>query len=79
MRRIGPKMQMVADYVANNPGCTKQAAGIHVGPHGSNRYGWLAVQRAIHAGLVYAIPRRGGGYRLYVPGRAGEALWEGMR
>lgn len=69
MRRIGPRMRMVEDYVAAHPGCTKQAASIHAGPHGSNRYGWLAVQRAILAGLVYAIPRKGGGYRLYAPGQ----------
>lgn len=51
-RRIGPRMARVA-VLADRPGGVARidAAG-EVGPHGSLKYGWQSVDRAIQAGLV---------------------------
>lgn len=51
-RRIGPQMQAAREYVARHPGCTKHEVSLAIGPHGSNSYGWRAVQRALGAGLI---------------------------
>jgi hypothetical protein len=64
-RRIGPAMQAAQDFVAANPGCRKLAAAEHIGPNGSRRYGYAAVDRAISAGLI-AAERTPRGYRLTV-------------
>lgn len=55
-KRIGPKMILVRDYVAKNPGCTKHEVSLWVGPNGSNNYGWRTVQRALGAGLIRFEP-----------------------
>lgn len=52
--RIGGKMASAAAYVAANPGVTKMAVAAAVGPNGSLRYGYKAVDRAIAAGLITA-------------------------
>ena len=69
MRCVGPQMAAAAAYVAAHPGCTKQAVSLAIGPHGSNAYGWRAVQRAIGAGLIVAGERPGKrwAYALTVP------------
>lgn len=58
--RIGPKMQMVADFVARNPGLAMRAAAHHVNPSPSpdrcESYGYDVVHRAIDAGLVTTAP-----------------------
>lgn len=55
MPRIGLNMVRIAEYVANNPGCTKLAAADHVTPAGATRQnGYAAVDRAIAIGLVWA-------------------------
>lgn len=51
-KRIGPKMEMAAHYVATHPGCSKAEVSYAVGPHNSNAYGYWIVQRAMAAGLV---------------------------
>ncbi len=58
--RIGRKMQAAQDFVAANPGCTKQEVSLAVGPNGSNAYGYAIVQRAIKAGLIEAAQGRRG-------------------
>jgi hypothetical protein len=62
--RIGSKMRVAADYVAGHPGCTKMAAAAAAGPNGSLRFGYAAVDRAIRAGLIRAVPA-GPRYQLY--------------
>jgi hypothetical protein len=52
MNRIGPSQRAVAAYVEANPGCPKLHPAEHVGPHGSRKYGYDAVNRAIRAGLI---------------------------
>ena len=65
-KRIGPKMEEAADYVRENPGCAILPVAEAIGPHGSRRYGYAAVHRAIKAGLIRA-ERVGGRYRLEAP------------
>lgn len=60
----GPAMTAAAAYVAAHPGCTKKDAAEACGPHGSLRYGYQAVDRAIAAGLITAR-LRGFRYALY--------------
>lgn len=59
--RIGRRMSDVVAFVSANPGCSMLAAAEAVGPHGSRRYGYASVHRAIDAGLVVrsAGARRG--------------------
>lgn len=64
-KRIGPCMELVAMYVRLNPGCPKLHAAEFVGPHGSRRYGYRAVDRAIKAGLIVARQGKGNRYALY--------------
>jgi hypothetical protein len=59
MTRVGPKMVEACMVVSANPGCTKQAVSQAIGPHGSQAYGWAALQRAIGAGLIEAREREG--------------------
>lgn len=67
MKRIGPKMIEVVEYVRVHPGCTKLAPATHVAPRGAVHYGYRTVNRALREGLVVALrlPSR---YRLYVRG-----------
>jgi hypothetical protein len=68
-RRIGPKTQQATDYVRRNPGATMHEVSKHVGPHGSNFYGWLIVKRALAAGLIEHRPeaaRRDGQWALFI-------------
>jgi hypothetical protein len=60
IRRIGPQMTAAADFVAANPGCTKMAAADAIGPNGSRRYGYAAVNRAIGAGMIQVADGRRG-------------------
>lgn len=53
-RVIGPKMMEAVAFVQDNPGCTKHAVAVAVGPNGSNKWGDRAVWRAIKAGLINA-------------------------
>lgn len=71
MTRIGPKMAQVVDYVSRHPGTPMHPVSVHVGPHGSNGYGWRTVQRALNAGLIENRPqhaKRAGQWALFVPG-----------
>jgi len=52
-----PKMFAALQYVQANPGCQAIEAARHVGPHGSLRFGYAAVKRAIRAGLIVAVRR----------------------
>ena len=54
MNRYGRQQIAATDYVRRHPGCTKMAAAKAIGPHGSTRYGYTAVNRAIDAGLIEA-------------------------
>lgn len=66
MIRKGSKMTAAAEYVAAHPGCTKMAAAGHIGPNGSLRFGYAAVDRAINAGMIRAAAVDGGRrYELY--------------
>ncbi len=56
-------MSAAADYVRENPGCAILPVARRVGPHGSTRYGYSTVHRAIRAGLIRA-ERRSGRYVL---------------
>jgi hypothetical protein len=73
-RRIGPCMEAVAEYVAMHPGRPVLHAARHVGPHGSTRYGYQTVDRAIRAGLVRVEPnpKRKGSHVLYPVGGTNE-------
>ena len=67
--RIGHKMNQVANFVRANDGCMMVDAAREVGPHGSTRYGYQAVHRAVNAGLVVCRPgKRRGTYTLHVKG-----------
>lgn len=57
--RVGPMMERAAAYVAANPGCAILPVAEHVGPHGSRKYGYATVHRAIAAGLIRAAKARG--------------------
>lgn len=59
-RRIGRQMTAAAEFVAVNQGCTKMAVADTIGPNGSRRYGYDAVNRAIRAGLIEATQGRRG-------------------
>lgn len=59
MKRIGPRMALIRDFVARNPGRFMHSAAKRVGPHGSTHFGYAAVHRAIAAGLVYSITGAG--------------------
>lgn len=61
--RIGPRMQQAYDYVRKNPDCTKYAVARAIGPHGSQFYGWRALQRAIEAGMILAV-KEGDSFKL---------------
>lgn len=63
--RVGPRMEEAAEYVREHPGCPILPVAEHVGPHGSRRYGYATVHRAIRAGLIWATEGKGGRYALY--------------
>lgn len=69
--RIGPRMQQAVDYVRNHPGTPMHPVNLHVGPHGSNAFGYRSVKRAMAAGLIEHRPqhaKRPGQWALFVPG-----------
>jgi hypothetical protein len=51
-RRTGPGMLAATAYVASSPGCPKLPVAKAVGPHGSTRFGYAIVNRAMRAGLI---------------------------
>lgn len=53
-KRIGPKMAQATDYVSRHPGCAMLPVARYVGPHGSIKFGYRTVRRAIKAGLIQA-------------------------
>jgi hypothetical protein len=61
----GPSMLRAASYVAHHPGVAILPVAEHVGPHGSRKFGYNAVHRAIKAGLILAAKMPNGTYRLY--------------
>lgn len=64
--RIGRRMVDVASFVSANPGALMISAARYVGPHGSLKFGYRTVHRAIDAGLVQALPgTRRGTWRLF--------------
>lgn len=61
-----PQMFLAVDYVREHPGCSILPVAEYVGPHGSRRYGYAIVHRAIDAGLIYGEPTGPrGSYELY--------------
>lgn len=56
MRIIGSKMALARDLVARGSYPSKHALARQVGPHGSARYGYEIVQRALAAGLIQIDP-----------------------
>lgn len=61
-----PRMFEAVEYVRSNPGCPKLHVAEHVGPHGSRKFGYQTVDRAIKAGLIEAERLPSGTYRLTV-------------
>jgi hypothetical protein len=61
----GPAMLSAARYVEHHPGVTILPVADAIGPHGSTKYGYAAVHRAIKAGLILAARMSDGTYRLY--------------
>lgn len=55
-KRIGPRMESCAAYVARNPGCHPVDVARAVGPNGSTQYGYRIVGRALAAGLIKSEP-----------------------
>lgn len=53
--RKGSKMAAAIEYVKGNPRCTKMAAAAAIGPNGSLRFGYAAVDRAIRAGFLGSV------------------------
>ena len=47
-------MARAVAYVAKHPGCRAHRCAKAIGPHGSTRYGYRAIYRAISAGLIHA-------------------------
>lgn len=62
--RVGPRMWQAYNFVRCNPDCSKYAASKAIGPNGSRFYGWRALQRAIHAGLILAVQTDRGTFKL---------------
>jgi len=65
--RIGPRMRDVVWLVGNNPGLSMLRAAEYVGPHGSRKFGYRTVHRAIQAGLVRRLPGARKGWFVLVP------------
>lgn len=66
-RRVGPKMELSAAYVASHPDCAMIDVAQFVGPNGSLRYGYAIVHRALDMGLIVMTGRRNGRSVLRVP------------
>lgn len=66
-KRIGPRMAEALEVATDHPGITMQDLAEAVGPHGSRRYGYRIVHRAIAAGLLQIVerPEKRGCYRVY--------------
>jgi hypothetical protein len=62
--RVGDRMAEAAAYVADHPGCAILPVAEYVGPHGSRRYGYATVHRAIKAGIINAVRGSNGRYTL---------------
>lgn len=62
-----PKQDALVAFVTLHPGCTMLTAAEQVGPHGSRRYGYRIIHRALKANLVSKQERddHPGWYRLY--------------
>lgn len=54
-KRVGPRMKDVVSFVEANPGCVAMRVAQAVGPHGSLKYGYATVHRAIRAGVVNRV------------------------
>ncbi len=55
-----PNIAAAVGYVAEHPGCAILPVAEWVGPHGSRRYGYATVHRAIAHGM---LENRSDGYR----------------
>lgn len=64
-RTIGPRMQAVADYVSTHPGSVSWHVAQAVGPNGSTRFGYEAINRAVAAGIVVRKSGKGNTTHLY--------------
>lgn len=62
--RIGPRMQSLVYLVAREPGIVRLKAAKYIGPHGSTRYGYRTIARALSAGIV-RLEWEGNRSRLY--------------
>lgn len=51
---MGHRIAQAVDFVARHPNCAGIAVARAVGPHGSTRYGYRTLHRAIRAGLIQA-------------------------
>jgi len=67
-QRIGPKMKLALEYVAEHPGCCKAPVARHVFRYdrGWRAFGYATVNRAIDAGLIVATKCSSGAYSLTV-------------
>jgi hypothetical protein len=68
--RIGPKMELVFEFVMNNPGCCKADAAWAAGLSSDTPYGgtWGPIERATSAGLITAEYVHRNRYRLFACG-----------
>jgi hypothetical protein len=68
MKKIGPRMAAIIEYVRENPGCSMRAAAMHTrGIHTyGHQSGYNAAHRAIRAGLIVATRGERNSYRLEV-------------
>lgn len=61
-----PRMFRAVAYVAAHPDCPILPVAEAVAPHGSRRFGYAIVHRAIRAGLLSAVRGANGRYSLRV-------------
>lgn len=57
--RIGPRMKHLKNLVSAHPGRVALWYVERIGPHGSRRYGYETVHRAIRARIVHSITGAG--------------------
>ena len=78
--RVGPKMMIVLEVVAAQPGSPKIVPALAAEPYpwkgrrGGLAYGYRAVNRAIGGGLVQAAPGKGGAWSLTLTDAGRRAL-----
>ena len=74
MNRIGPAMKAAVEYVSANPGCPKLPCARAIGPNGSTKFGYAAIDRAMRAGLIEDRATGRSAYALHVTNAGYSAL-----